>query len=128
MRSTCTSSPNVSTTYAASVAPLDAAQSRQARAIFFAAASEIWLPSKTLAAPAPPTTNSDGSVAFGVVEVIKRGTGTAFGFGVRCCRTSSSSGGTVPITFSSAPCAQISSLQTGGFGGYPPTPITPINC
>src|SRR6266550_3193364 len=97
-----------------------AAKSRQTLAIFFAAASEIWLPSNTVAAPLPPTTHSGfDTVGFGVAAVAKRGTGAALagaafgGFG-----TSSTSGATLaaPSTACSALCPQISSLHTGTRG------------
>src|ERR1700694_5828295 len=111
------------------VPPFDAAQSRQTRAIFLAAASEIWLPSKTLPAPLPPTTNSAGRLDLGGVAVAKRGTGALPGFGFwRGGRSSTSDGTDGPITSVSALCAQISSLHTGTRGAEPPTPTTPINC
>src|SRR5581483_2588830 len=109
--------------------PLDAAQSRHARAIFLAAASEIWLASKTFAAPLPPTTKSAGKLDLGAVAVTKRGTGALPGFGLGRGGRSSNSGATEgPITSVSALCAQISSLQTGTRGAEPPTPTAPINC
>src|SRR5262245_11474976 len=111
------------------VPPFAAAQSRQTRPTFLAAASEIWLPSKTFAAPRPPTTNSAGSVDLGGAAAAKRGTGAvprlAFWRGGR----SSTSGGTDgPSTSTSALWAQISSLHTGTRGAEPPTPTAPINC
>src|SRR5579871_475746 len=111
------------------VPPFEAAQSRQVRAIFCAAASEIWLPSNTLAAPLPVTTNSGDSVDFGVTLEANRGTGALPAFGLRRGGRSSASGATEgPITSVSALCAQISSLHTGTFGADPPTPTTPIIC
>src|ERR1700694_1515006 len=111
------------------VPPFDAAQSRQTRAIFLAAASEIWLPSKTVPAPLPPTTNSAGRLDLGGVAAAKRGTGALPELGFARAGRSSTSGGTDgPITSVSALCPQISSLHTGGCGAEPPTPTTPINC
>src|SRR6476646_3526554 len=81
MRSMCTNSPALSMMYSDMVPPFDAAQSRQARAIFLADASEIWLPSKTLPAPLPPTTNSAGRADLGGVVAVKRGTGALAGLG-----------------------------------------------
>src|SRR5579871_897587 len=107
--------------------PFEAAQSRQVRAIFLADASEIWLASKTVAAPGPPTTNSAGKVDFGGADAANRGTGALPALGLRRGGRSFSSGGTeFPNTSTSALCPQISSLHTGTRGAEPPTPTTPI--
>src|SRR5260370_38184903 len=109
--------------------PFDAAQSRHPLAIFFAAASEIWFPSNTVAAPLPPTTYSDARVDLGGVAVANRGTGVLPAFGFSRGGKSSTSGGTEgPNTSVSPFCPQISSLHTGGFGAEPPTPTNPIIC
>src|SRR5438874_13086942 len=104
-----------------------AAKSRHTFAIFFAAASEIWLPSNTFDEPLPPTTHSGFDTdVFGVVVVPKRGTGAGFagcafcGFGV-----SSTSGATLaaPSTCCIALWPQISSLHTATRGAEAPLPM-----
>src|SRR2546421_10627034 len=65
--------------------PLAAAKSRHTFAIFFAAASEIWLPSNTFDAPLAPTTHSGfDTLVLGVVVVAKRGTGAGLAGGAFC--------------------------------------------
>src|ERR1041384_7178127 len=107
-----------------------AAKSRHTLAICLAAASEILLPSNTFEAPLPPTTHAGfDTPVFGVVVVVKRGTGTALAGGVFCgLGRSSTSGATLlaPSTCCIALCPQISSLHTGTRGAEPPTPVTPI--
>src|SRR6185436_4529192 len=97
-----------------------AAKSRHTLAIFFAAASEIWLPSNTFDAPLPPTTHAGfDTLLFGVVVVAKRGTGAGFAGGVFCgFGKSSTSGATLaaPSTCSIALWPQTSSLHTGTRG------------
>src|SRR5436190_6909424 len=110
--------------------PLPAAKSRHTFAICLAAASEIWLPSNTVDAPLPETTHAGLlTFVFGVVAVVKRGTGAGFAGGVAGgLATSSTSGATLfaPSTCSIALWPQISSLHTGTRGAEPPTPRTPI--
>src|SRR5258705_10520993 len=111
---------------------LPAAKSRHTLAIFFAAASEIWLPSNTVDDPFPPTTHSGFDTDdFGVVVVAKRGTGAGFaGWALGGFATSSTSGATLvaPSTCCIALWPQISSLHTGTRGAEPPMPMTPIIC
>src|SRR5258705_13337387 len=103
--------------------PLAAAKSRHTLAIFFAAASEIWLPSNTFDAPLPPTIQSGfDTLVFGVVAVTNRGTGAALaGAGFCGLGRSSTSGATLaaPSTCCIALCPQISSLHTGTRGAEP---------
>src|SRR3989338_4225435 len=62
--------------------PREAEKSRQTRAMRLAAASEIWLPSNTFAAPLPPTTHSGfDTFVFGVVWVANLGTGVGLAGG-----------------------------------------------
>src|SRR5689334_2447546 len=127
MRSMCTNSPAASRMKIDIVPPLEVAQSRQVRAIFLAAASEIWLPSKTLDALLLLITNSGDSVDLGGLAAANRGTGALPGLGFGRAGRSSISGATdEPMTSWSALCAQISSLHTGTRGADPPTPTAPI--
>src|SRR5436309_6358555 len=109
------------------VPPFAVAHSRQTRAIFLAAASEIWLPSYTAAAAFALMTYSAATLGFGAAAGAKRGTGAVPGFGFGRDGRSSTSGGTDgPMTSVHPLCAQISSLHTGGRGAEPPTPTAPI--
>src|ERR1700704_3893301 len=109
--------------------PFDDAQSRQTRATFFAAPSEIWFASKTFVAALALMTKSGDRIDFGAATAANLGTGALPGLGFGRGGRSCTSGGTdEPMTSVSALWAQIPSPHPGTRGAAPPTPTAPINC
>src|ERR1051325_2997848 len=109
--------------------PFAFAKSRQTLAIFFAAASEIWLPSYTVVAAFAPTTHSGfDTLVFGAVVLANRGTGA----GLAGCATGCVAGGGARwgARGPSAPPLppKLPPPPRAPRGAEPPMPITPIIC